>query len=154
MFEEPWVSWLPADFGTLWLVCPERDRLWEKVARCTHAAARSMWVVGPVAPDRLGHPHDTDSARLRRHARWAGPDPFCLAGRAEAQDLILWAAGTPREEAEWADLYRLLEQKGCYVLHWVSADPGVTALYRDYLIRPDTDPARSVVLDWDPELFR
>lgn len=153
MFAEHWPDWLPGDFGALWLVGPERDRLWERVAHRGLFADRPIWVVGSVPPDRLGDP-DPDCARLRALARYAGADPLCLAGRAEAQDLVLWSAGTPGEEADWADLYRLLEQKGCYVLHWIAADPAVADRYRDYLVRPDGDGRRHLVLDWDPDLFR
>ncbi|MCL8207791.1 MAG: hypothetical protein K6V97_06945 [Actinomycetia bacterium] len=152
MNREGWPAWLPADFGTLWLVFPERNRLWEQVARLGLFAGHATQVVGPVPPGTLDG-SDPACARLRAAARYAGADAAYLAGRAEAQDLVLWSAGSPSEEAAWSDLYRLLDQKGCYVLHWIVPDPTVAARYRDYLVRPDPDGRHRLVLDWDPDLF-
>lgn len=86
-------------------------------------------------------------------ATWREIDPAQTISRSRPHDLVLWGPGTFDEEREWADIFQVLEAKGCFVLHWVLDIPAVLDLYQGYLIRRVTGVSTRFVLDWDPDMF-
>jgi hypothetical protein len=143
---DAWFPWLPPDYGRIWVLEAQRGGVLATAARLPDLAQKHviLTVSENVAVPLAAFPR----IEVRRQA------PEFVVSQTQAHDLILWPAGSRPEEEEWAEVYRALEAKGCYVLHWVVSDEAVLTLYQGYLWRRVDGVADTFVLDWDPDLYR